>query len=97
MATPQPITATWPIDLSQDSSLRKSFDLLRGKWGEVPFRQYDRIHTKELLALSDWEVLAMWMHAYLTNSTDAAFSVRGWYQLLYEDIFRGKKVLDVGC
>lgn len=97
MATPQHLTASWPIDLLQDTSLRKSFDLLRQKWGEVPYRQCDRIHSKELLALSDREVLEAWTEAYLQTSIGEAFSVRGWYQLLYKDIFRGKKVLDVGC
>lgn len=97
MATPQPALATWPIDLSQDASLRKSFDTLRGKWGEVPFTQFERAKSKDLLALSDQEVLETWTKAYVTSSTGEAFSARGWYQLLYKDIFRGKKVLDVGC
>ena len=97
MATPHPALAAWPIDLSEDASLRKSFDTLRAKWGEVPFAQFDRIRSKEVLARSDQEVLEIWTHTHMTGSTGAAFSARGWYQALYKDIFRGRKVLDVGC
>lgn len=87
----------WPVDLSVDLNLRQSFDLLRGKWCEVPYAQYDRRMSTELVTLSDEEVLQTWETGYQTSSQAVAFSVRGWYQTLYRDIFRGKKVLDVGC
>jgi SAM-dependent methyltransferase len=87
----------WPVDLSHDPLLRQSFDLLRQKWGEVPFRQYDRIRSDDLLSLKDEQILETWSDAYLQTSTGKAFSVRGWYQVLYKDSFRGKKILDVGC
>jgi SAM-dependent methyltransferase len=93
----QDTVSVWPLDLAQDPWLRRSFDLLRAKWGEVPFRQYDRIQSVDLLALPNEQILKAWNEAYLQTSTGNAFSVRGWYQVLYKDSFRGKKILDVGC
>jgi len=90
-------TARWPVDLSTDPTLRKSFDVLRKKWGEVPYTNVDRVKTEVLLAQSDQELLARWEHGHLTSSRGPAFAARGWYQCLYKDIFRGKKILDVGC
>jgi hypothetical protein len=87
----------WPVDLRSDPTLRKSFDVLRKKWGEVPFDQYERRMSEDLLRLSDDELLEKWEFAYRGSSTGEAFSVRGWYQTLYRDALRGKKVLDVGC
>jgi len=87
----------WAVDLSTDLNLRKSFDFLRRKWCEVPYTQYDRRMSAEILTLSDDEILQTWETCYRQSSTGAAFSVRGWYQTLYRDVFRGKKVLDVGC
>ena len=91
------MAASWPINLKKDLSLRQSFDLLRRKWGEVPYTQYDRISSTNLLSLPDQEILQVWNNAYMTTSTGPGFSVRGWYQLLYKDSFRGKKILDFGC
>jgi SAM-dependent methyltransferase len=87
----------WPVDLRHDPTLRKSFDVLRKKWGEVPFDQYERRMSNDLLRLSDDELVEKWEFAYRGGSTGEAFSVRGWYHTLYRDAFRGKKVLDVGC
>ena len=87
----------WPVDLDQDPNLRKSFDVLRKKWGEVPYEQYERRMSADLLALSDAEVVEKWETGYAGGSTGKAFSVRGWYQTIYRDVFRGKKILDVGC
>lgn len=87
----------WPVDVASDPTLRKSFDLLRTKWGEVPFRETERRMSSDLLRLNDSEVLETWTSSFRGGSTGAAFSVRGWYQTLYKDVFRGKKVLDVGC
>lgn len=92
-----PAAPLWPIDLSADPVLRKSFDLLRTKWAEVPFRQYERRNSSDLLQLSDDEVLEIWASGWAGSSTGSAFSVRGWYQTLYTDSFRGKRILDVGC
>jgi hypothetical protein len=87
----------WPVDLRHDPTLRKSFDVLRRKWGEVPFGQSQRRMSKDLLHLSDGELVEQWESAYRDTSTGKAFSVRGWYQTLYRDALRGKKILDVGC
>jgi SAM-dependent methyltransferase len=89
--------AVWPIDLAQDPTLRKSFDLQRTKWGEVPYTQLARIKSADLLALSDEKILEAWTTAHREASTGKAFSASGWYQQLYKDVFRGKKILDVGC
>lgn len=87
----------WPVDLREDPTLRKSFDILRKKWGEVPFHQNDRCQSARLLELNDAELLEKWEFSYRGSSMGSAFSVRGWYQELYRDGFRGKKILDVGC
>lgn len=87
----------WPVDLSTDPFLRKTFDLLRSKWAEVPFTQYDRAKTTDWRGRPDRELVEIWERGYRESSSGPAFSVRGWYQTLYEDVFRGKKVLDVGC
>lgn len=71
--------------------------MLRGKWGEVPFSQWERRFSSDLLQLPDAELLEQWQEACTATSTGTGFAVRGWYQTLYRDIFRGKKVLDVGC
>jgi SAM-dependent methyltransferase len=86
----------WPVDLRSDPTLQHSFDILRSKWGEVPGGN-ERVLTSHLLRLSDSAVLAAWDRAYIESSTGEAFSVRGWYQEIYKDVFRGKKILDVGC
>jgi SAM-dependent methyltransferase len=95
--SPAQIQAHWPVDLSQDPLLRKSFDILRRKWCEVPYKQYERLNSEGLLALPDSELLDLWTRTHLESSTGKAFSNRGWYHILYKDILRGKKVLDVGC
>jgi SAM-dependent methyltransferase len=96
--TPPPdARAVWPIDLDQDPTLRKSFDLERTKWGEVPYTWSHRIHSAELLEGTDAKILEFWTTAHLGATTGKAFSMNGWYQQLYVDVFRGKKLLDVGC
>ena len=86
-----------PVDLRNDPTLRKSFDVLRKKWSEVPFDQLTRRRSTDLLKLRDEELLENWEFAHRGGATGPAFSVRGWYQTLYSDILRGKRVLDVGC
>jgi SAM-dependent methyltransferase len=87
----------WPVDLASDPTLKKSFDVLRTKWGEVPAGEHDRVKTSELLRLNDTQILEAWEQAFRAASSGVAFAVRGWYQQIYQDVFRGKKVLDVGC
>jgi SAM-dependent methyltransferase len=65
---------------------------LREKWFEVPVGNKVR-STKELLELDDSELSSLW--ADMRKKDD--FSSREWYRLLYSPIFRGKKIIDVGC
>jgi SAM-dependent methyltransferase len=88
---------SWPVDLREDTSLRKSFDVLRQKWSEIPFSQYERRQSTGLLLLSDSEILQEWTQGFESGSSGKAFSSRGWYHELYCDALRGKKILDVGC
>jgi 2-polyprenyl-3-methyl-5-hydroxy-6-metoxy-1,4-benzoquinol methylase len=90
-------SAHWPVELSQDPWLRQSFDLLRTKWTEVPFTRFDRLDTRALLGRSDEELVRIWQQAHDSTSSGEAFARRGWYELLYREIFRGRKVLDLGC
>ncbi len=87
----------WPVDLNADPTLRKSFDILRRKWSEVPGGKDARVKTHDLLRLTDAQMLDYWTRGHLDSSTGDGFSVRGWYQRIYRDVFRGKKILDVGC
>ncbi|MBK5292543.1 MAG: class I SAM-dependent methyltransferase [Acidobacteriia bacterium] len=87
----------WPVDPDTDPLLRKSFDLLRTKWGTVPYKQHERIRTVDLLRLPDKELVELWEQSHQAAAHGAAFANRGWYQALYRDIFRGRKVMDVGC
>lgn len=88
---------TWPVDLSADTTLKESFDILRRKWGEVPGGKDERVKTRDLLNMSDEQALEAWTKCYLDSTTGDGFSVRGWYQRIYKDVFRGKKILDIGC
>jgi SAM-dependent methyltransferase len=71
------------------------FDRLRQKWSQVPAVN-NRINTNELLGLADGELLELWSEARRQDTTGERFSVRGWYHLLYTDVLRDKKVMDVG-
>lgn len=87
------------MNLSQDPWLRHSFDLLRTKWAEVPFTRFERLDTRALLGRSDEELVRIWQTAHDSTATGERFGHRGWYELLYREIFRGRKVLDLdlGC
>lgn len=69
------------------------FETLRAKWSVVPMTR-ERMDSRDLLALSDDELLRTWQESY---DADGALGRRGWYRLLYSDFMRGKKVLDIGC
>jgi len=72
------------------------YEVLRGKWGEVPTTRHGRMKTSDLLALADNELLDQWEKARVDITTGSEFAHRGWYHALYADAMRGKKVLDVG-
>ena len=84
---------SWPIDLDEDQDLRKSLDLLRAKWCEVPLDVMGRVRTSTLSRLSDAELSSLWESAFASR---APLSESGWIHLIYRDVFRGKSVLDVG-
>lgn len=77
------------------SRWRNPFDRLRQKWHEVPAGD-TRLSTKEMLDLTDKQLLALWSRIRSDATTGASFEVRGWYHTLYKDVLRGKRVMDVG-
>lgn len=69
---------------------------LRRKWGTVPAAGPDRLTTDDLMAMDDARLTATWWRVVHAATTGDNQPVRGWYHTLYKDVFRGKKVLDVG-
>jgi SAM-dependent methyltransferase len=72
------------------------FDILRTKWHNV-LAGDSRLSTDDLLLLPDRELKNLWETLREAATTGTAFQVRGWYHLLYADVLRGKRILDVGC
>jgi SAM-dependent methyltransferase len=72
------------------------FETLRQKWHEVPGVGAERLTTKQLIEMPDKELLELWKKTVTNDITGPRFRARGWYQLLYKDAFRGKKIMDVG-
>jgi hypothetical protein len=72
------------------------FDILRQKWHEVPGTGVERLTSKNMVEMSDKDLLDLWRRSVSGDTTGARFDVRGWYHILYKDILRGKKVMDVG-
>jgi hypothetical protein len=68
-------------------------ELLRDKWREIPATRQERQFSADLLALSDSELLDYWEECRRQTCTP---EVRGWYQELYRDRFRGARLADVG-
>lgn len=79
------------LPASADPDLRHCFDTLRSKWGEVPAGD-TRVQSVDLMTLSDHALNAYWDTIH-TQSLEH----RHWFETLYADVFRGKRVLDVGC
>jgi SAM-dependent methyltransferase len=71
-------------------------DRLRRKWSTVPAGLMDRRSTGDLLRLSDEELREFWISTHRQATTGSGFAVRGWYQHLYRDVLRDKKVLEIG-
>jgi SAM-dependent methyltransferase len=90
--------AKWPFPpgVGGDEHLGESLRILRTKWGEVPGGEQTRLRSEDLLKMSDSGLLRIWNAALADSSTGAAYSVRGWYHTLYSDVFRSKKVLEIG-
>jgi SAM-dependent methyltransferase len=82
----------WP-DPDDDPTLSKSFELLRAKWKQIPVSHRDRRYSHECEAMADDELLSFWRKGAQATSAHH----RGWYQTLYRDSFRGKRLIDHGC
>jgi SAM-dependent methyltransferase len=63
------------------------------KWREVPggTDQHQRHFSDQLLRSSDSDLLAWW-----SDQFENAAVLRGWYWRLYGEIFRGRKILEIG-
>ncbi len=87
----------YPDDSQKPAWRHHPFDTLRKKWGQVPSGLHRRCDTADLLQMNDTQLLTFWRQALVDASqgTDG-FATRGWYHTLYQDVFRGKKVMDVG-
>ncbi len=72
-------------------------EISRNKWTEIPAGDVERCNSLELMKLDEDALLSKWCEAHHKATTAEYFNVRGWYQALYKDVLRGKRVLDVGC
>lgn len=72
------------------------FETLRKKWTEIPGDNSTRYKTTKLKDLNDNELLELWKKTLEKDTTLDRFNVRGWYHLLYKDVFKGKNIVDVG-
>lgn len=73
-------------------------EILRERWKTIPFTADDREHTPDLLALDDPTLLMQWERAReATVDQHRLNDMRGWYQLLYRDWCRGRKIVSIGC
>jgi SAM-dependent methyltransferase len=84
-----------PGAVPTQTAWQQPFETLRKKWHEVP-AGHNRLSTTQLLGFSDRELLKLWQRLRLEATTGDAVPVRGWYHLLYKDVLRGKRVMDVG-
>lgn len=75
---------------------RTIFDHLRRKWSVVPAGLEGRRGTADLLQMPADDLRDLWSSIHREATTAEGFAVRGWYQALYRDVLRGKKVLDIG-
>jgi 2-polyprenyl-3-methyl-5-hydroxy-6-metoxy-1,4-benzoquinol methylase len=73
-------------------------DTLRQKWETIPFAADDRARTTDLLSLDDTKLFQEWEKARRSTVEGGRLNdLRGWYQLLYRDWCRGRKIMDIGC
>jgi hypothetical protein len=84
-----------PLSAFQDgsASFNALLPSLADKWREVPAGSdmSDRRFSDDLLNLPDDDLLAYWEQQYETG-----VELRGWWWRLYRDIFRHRKVLEIG-
>lgn len=72
------------------------FHILRNKWETVPGDISQRLSTRDLLSLTNEELLDRWRKMQVADTTGEGFKVRGWFHKLYQDVFRDKRVLEIG-
>jgi SAM-dependent methyltransferase len=72
------------------------FDYLRQRWSVVPAGQDQRRSAADLRQLPLEDLRQLWLTTHETATTGKGYSERGWYQALYRDVLRGKKVLEIG-
>lgn len=82
-----------PVDLELELD---PLGTLRRKWDELPVGR-GRVHSSQMLAMSDEDLVAMWELAWAADTQGLGFGHRGWYQQLYRDLVTGSRLLDVGC
>ena len=68
-------------------------DRTRDKWREIPATRMGRMFSADLLEWDDERLLAYWEQCRAEVSLP---EVRGWFQELYADEFRGRDVAEVG-
>lgn len=77
---------------------KQYLEVLREKWRTIPFAADDRANTTSLNSLEDAELLREWEKAREASVEGSRVNyLRGWYQLLYRDWCRGRKIIDIGC
>jgi SAM-dependent methyltransferase len=71
------------------------FAVLREKWVEVPggSDQGERVFSSDLMTWPIEQLIEYWDAQFKSGSD---IELRGWYQVLYRDLFRGKRVLVIG-
>jgi SAM-dependent methyltransferase len=72
------------------------FDHLRRKWNVVPSGLVGRSGSGDLKQLPPHDLRGVWLESHRAATTGDGFAARGWYQALYRDVLRGKKVLEFG-
>lgn len=75
----------------------RPFETLRARWSTIPIGPRSRESSRELLRLSDRELLALWKRSRTQVTTGSEWDNRGWYHERYREELRGRRVLDVGC
>ena len=84
--------------MSSPTNAKTYLEILREKWKMIPFTADDRAHTTDLAELDDSQLLQQWEKARHATVEGARLNdIRGWYQLVYRDWCRGRKILDIGC
>lgn len=88
--------ADMPTDPDTSAWRDNPFSLLAQKWHEVPATHEDRFSTKNLLMLSDDELLAAWNQRAAQVRGAKGIHVGDWEVYVYADLFKGRKVIEVG-